>query len=220
MRRSSVRPTDLDCGLVCATASPPAEQLDASQAATAHARKCRQAGREATRGLRAARATSIIPPASDMSAPNGISEASGEYTLASGRRSTALTVAKGPSRPLLDICASGWGPQGEAACRPPEARGGAEGTAFVRPLRSDEAIWCLPRVVVERDSAVCEEPSAPSQRTQAIQPSSAFRTSGSPAPIMPTVTRIRWASCTVVLSSQKRSCAAWFRNSLTHEAAR
>src|SRR5215467_6903999 len=131
MRRSSVRPTDPDCGLAGATASPPAAQLVAMQAAADHARTCRQPGREAPRNIRAARATSITPPASDMSAANGISEASGEYTLASGRRSTTLTVAKGPSRPLLDICASGWGPQGEAACRPPEARGGAEGTAFV-----------------------------------------------------------------------------------------
>src|SRR5215813_6891914 len=104
MRRSSLRPTDPACGLAGATASPPAAQLVAMQAATAHARTCRQPGREAPRNLRAARATSITPPASDMSAPSGISEALGEYTLASGRRSTTLTVAKGPSRPLLDIC--------------------------------------------------------------------------------------------------------------------
>ena len=143
MRRSSVRPTDRDCGLVCATASPPAPvQLGARQAATAHARTCRQAGRETTKGVRAARATSIIPPALDTSAPSGISEASRKYTLASGRRSTTPTVAKGPSRPLLDICVSGWGPQREAACRPPEARGGAEGTASVLCAQTKQSGAC------------------------------------------------------------------------------
>jgi hypothetical protein len=112
MRRSSVRPTDRDCGLVGATASPPAVQLGARQAAAAHARTCRQAGREATRGRRAARATSIIPPASDTSAPSGVSEPSGKYTLASGRRSTTRNRRPRVSEPRRSSHPAPSGPRG------------------------------------------------------------------------------------------------------------
>src|SRR5262249_25015101 len=56
--------------------------------------------------------------------------------------------------------------------------------------------------------------------TQLSHVSSDLRTSGSPAPITPTVERSRCATIGPFFASQNRSCAAWFRNSLTHEAAR
>ena len=54
---------------------------------------------------------------------------------------------------------------------------------------------------------------------QVIQSSSALRTSPTPAPTTLMLVRSRSAIRPMVRGSQKRSCAAWFTNSLTHSPA-